>query len=184
MVRTHRTIVREQRPHLPRTRDTAVRLSRGVQRHDISRLIIGLLNDIHLSRHRPDSCAHQPESRPRPTDIGRQMLHIQDKQTMRVGLHALQANRLAAQIGGWVEDAGGVDAPAGDAGVADFGEVEEIALLGYREGDVVNEAEGWVEAFVESEAALEEVQAFVGVQEVEGLGVSKGSEVQRDTGEF
>lgn len=104
------------------------------------------------------------------------MLHIQHEQPMRKSRHALQAKRHAAQIGVRIKYALGVDAPACNARVADLGNVDETVLLRRGQVDIVDVAESGIEAFVEREAAAEEVEAAVGVEEVEGLAVGEEGE--------
>lgn len=79
---------------------------------------------------------------------------------MRVRLYTLQTDRLASKICIRVQDRGSVDSPASDASVADFGEVDQAILLSCGEAHVVNVAESRIKALVESEGAVEEVQAL------------------------
>jgi hypothetical protein len=104
------------------------------------------------------------------------VLHIQHKQAMRVRLHALQTDRLAAQVCVRIQHADSVNAPASNARVADFGEVDEAVLLCRGEVYIVYVAKSRIVAFVESEGAVEEVEAGVGSETIEGLAVGEGDE--------
>ena len=79
---------------------------------------------------------------------------------MRVRLHTLQTNRHTSKVRIRVQDRSGVDSPASDAGVADFSEVDQAILLSRGERYVVNVAESRIEALVESESAVEEVETL------------------------
>jgi hypothetical protein len=117
---------------------------------------------------------------PLHSHISRQMLHIKNKKPMRIRLRALQPNRLPSKIRTRIKNSNGIDAPTSNASVADFGQIDQSVLLSCSEVHVVDVAESRIEAFVEGEAAVEEVEALVGLDEVESLAVNEAGEGEDD----
>ena len=58
-------VVRQKRTRLARTSDAAVGLGRGVKGHDVTRLVVGLFDDVDFARLWPGGgSADEPECRP------------------------------------------------------------------------------------------------------------------------